>query len=66
MVNKSRVMPEVRRDTLPDNSIQPIIAELHAIREAICQGDTHAYQRCLPRTWNETMKEECGVGRQPC
>ena len=31
-----------------------------------CQGDTHAYQRCLPRTWNETIEEECGVGRQPC
>ena len=37
-VNKTRVTPEARRDNLPDDSVQPIVAELHAIREAITLG----------------------------
>ena len=65
MVNKSRVTPEARRNILPDDSVQPIIAELCGIREAITLGFNSLQETftLLPATYPHPSLFEGGSSR---
>ena len=64
-MNKSRMTPEAHCDILLDNSVQPIVVELHGIREAIMLGFDSLWETftLLPTSYPRPSSFEGGSSR---